>query len=110
MKPAPADCLQCGACCFSLLPTYVRVSGDDWERLGEVAETVAHFIGHRAYMRMREGHCAALTVRTGADGRREYFCTVYDRRPHVCRELARGSLQCAAEREQKHDRATGGEK
>lgn len=110
MNTTPADCLQCGACCFSLLPTYVRVSGGDWERLGEVAETVAHFIGHRAYMRMNDGHCAALTVRTGTDGQREYFCTIYDRRPQVCRDLARGSAQCEAELEQKHDRAVGGEK
>lgn len=110
MKTTPADCLQCGACCFSLLPTYVRVLGDDWERLGEDAETVAHFIGYRAYMRMSDGHCAALVARTVADGQREYFCTVYDRRPQVCRELARGSPQCAAERELKHDRTTGAEK
>lgn len=106
MNPAstPADCLTCGACCFSKLPTYVRVSGDDWSRLGDSAETVAHFIGTWAYLKMEEGHCAALAVREGAKGR-EYFCSIYDRRPQVCRDLARGSPQCEAELEQKAARA-----
>src|ERR1051326_1001869 len=57
---APSDCLRCGACCFSLAERFVRVTGDDWTRLGETAERVAHFLGHRAYMRMIDGHCAAL--------------------------------------------------
>ena len=100
----PADCLTCGACCFSQLPTYVRVTGDDWSRLGDHAETVAHFIGSRAYMKMTEGHCGALAVCEGAKGR-EYYCLVYEQRPQVCRDLARGSPQCEAELEQKAARA-----
>ena len=102
--PPPAGCLTCGACCFSLLPTYVRVSGEDWTRLGAEAESVAQFIGHRAYMRMQEGHCAALALRRGADGGREFFCTVYDQRPQVCRDLARGSPACLGELTVKHSR------
>lgn len=95
--PSPPVCLQCGVCCFSKLETYVRVTGEDWTRLGDAAEGVAHFIGNRAYMRMRDGHCVALDVRTGADGAREHFCTVYDRRPQTCRDLGRGSPQCEGE-------------
>ena len=102
--PVPADCLSCGACCFSQLPTYVRVTGDDWSRLGDRVETVAHFVGSRAYMKMAEGHCAALAVRKGGRGR-EYYCTVYEQRPQICRDLARGSPQCQAELEQKATRA-----
>jgi len=80
----------------------VRVTGGDWERLGADAERVARFIGNRAYMRMAAGgHCAALEVRATADGAREFFCTVYERRPQVCRDLARGSPECAGERELK---------
>lgn len=75
----------------------MRVTGADWERLGVGVEGVAHFIGHRAYMRMRGGHCAALEVRPAADGSREFFCTVYERRPQVCRDLARGSPECEGE-------------
>ncbi len=92
------SCLNCGVCCFSQLDTYIRVSGEDWERLGRAVGDLAHFIGHRAYMRMRDGHCAALEMRTTATGGREYFCTVYDRRPSICRDLPRDSPQCEGER------------
>jgi len=109
--PSPPVCLNCGVCCFSKLETYVRVTGEDWARLGEAAERVAHFLGHRAFMRMRDGHCAALQVRTGTDGAREYCCAVYERRPQTCRDLARGSPQCEGEIALKGDRpvaAAGG--
>jgi hypothetical protein len=50
------------------------------------------------------GCCAALEVRVAADGGREFFCTVYERRPQVCRDLARGSLECAGELAAKAER------
>ncbi|MBC7369898.1 MAG: YkgJ family cysteine cluster protein [Undibacterium sp.] len=96
MLPTP-DCLRCGVCCFSKLETYVRVTGDDWTRLGPMAERVAQFIGNKAYMQMRDGHCAALEPRAAADGTRQYFCAIYAKRPETCRELARGSPQCEGE-------------
>jgi uncharacterized protein len=77
----------------------VRVTGDDWSRLGNDAEKLASFIGHRAYMRMRDGHCEALEIRGGSSGASEFFCTIYERRPQICRDLARGSPECAGERE-----------
>ncbi len=55
-------------------------------------------------MKMTEGHCGALAVSEGAQGR-EYYCLVYEQRPQVCRDLARGSPQCEAELEQKAARA-----
>jgi Fe-S-cluster containining protein len=82
----------------------VRVSGDDWTRLGEVAERVAHFIGHRAYMKIQNGHCAALELTKDDDGQRVYFCSIYERRPQICRDLARGSPQCEGERALKGER------
>ncbi len=94
----PTDCRRCGVCCFSASPTYVRVTGADWSRLGNAAEDLAQFIGHRAFMRMREGHCTALSVLTGPDGRSDYFCTIYEQRPQTCRDLERGSPQCEGER------------
>lgn len=103
-EPPAAGCLACGACCFSRSPTFVRVTGEDWAKLGREAERVAHFIGHRAYLRMTDGHCAALEIRAGEGGNREYFCTIYARRPGICRELERGSPQCRAELVQKQDR------
>lgn len=95
--PSPPVCRKCGVCCFSQSETYVRVTGEDWARLGAKAESVAHFIGNRAYMRVRDGHCAALAVRVAASGAREYFCSVYAERPQTCRDLARGSPQCEGE-------------
>ena len=100
-RKAPDDCRRCGVCCFSDSSEYVWVRGDDWAQLGDDADKLAHFIGHRAFMRMREGHCAALAVRRDAENRAEFFCTIYDRRPQICRDLARGSAECEADRETK---------
>jgi uncharacterized protein len=94
----PADCRACGVCCFSTSDTYVRVTGADWTRLGDEAERVAYFANNRAFMRMTGGHCAALAVRTGTEGARDFFCSIYERRPQICRDLARGSPECAGER------------
>ena len=105
VNPTPAECRACGACCFSLSPTFVRVDGDDWAGLGPDAGRVAHFIGHRAYMRMSDSHCAALDVNRGPDGTADFFCTIYDRRPKVCRDLTRGSPECAGERTTKASHA-----
>lgn len=97
-------CINCGVCCFSKLASYVRVSGADWDRLGDEAEQVAHFIGHRAYMKMTDSHCEALKPRQTPDGRMEFFCAVYEKRPQVCRDLARGSAACEGELAAKADR------
>ena len=102
MNPTiPAQCLRCGVCCYSDSAAYVWIRGDDWARLGEDADRLAHFIGHRAFMRMKDGHCAALEVRATVDGAKEFFCTVYERRPEICRDLGRGSPECEAELELK---------
>lgn len=93
----PADCRRCGVCCFSAAPDYVRVTGEDWARLGAEADRWAHFLGHRAFMRMTDGHCAALAVQRGPDGAADFFCTIYERRPQTCRDLDRGSPSCAGE-------------
>ena len=97
VKP-PTDCLRCGACCFSRAEAFVRVTGPDWTRLGDTAERLAHFIGHCASMKMTDGHCAALSLRATPAGEPEYFCTVYENRPQICRALARGSPECEGER------------
>jgi uncharacterized protein len=85
-------------CCFSTLDAYVRVTGTDWTRLGDAAESLAYFADNRAFMRMIGGHCAALILRDNEEGGREFFCSVYERRPQVCRDLARGSPECDGER------------
>jgi hypothetical protein len=59
------------------------------------------FHGNRAYLRMVEGHCAALVIepRTG-----QLVCSAYVDRPQICRELSRGSPECAGERAEKAER------
>lgn len=99
--PALPDCVACGTCCFSQLETYVRVTGDDHARLGGHAEELVRFEGNRAYMRMEDGHCAALVVEPET---RRFLCGVYELRPATCRDLARGSPACAAEIEAKGER------
>jgi Fe-S-cluster containining protein len=102
MDDAP-ECIDCGVCCFTTLPTAIRVSGDDHARMGELAEAFTAFHGHRCYMRIDEsrGHCAALVV----DARtRRFTCAIYDVRPSICRDLARNGPACAAERFEKGER------
>jgi Fe-S-cluster containining protein len=93
------DCLTCGTCCFSQLENYVRVSGDDHARLGEAAETLVRFDGNRAYMRMEDGHCAALRLEPGdePEGAGRFVCRIYETRPQVCRDLTQGGLSCRGE-------------
>ncbi len=83
------------------MSTFVRVSGDDYARLGERADSLVTFDGVRAYMGMVDGHCAALEI----DARsRQFVCSAYATRPQVCRDLARGSGACLGEREAKAER------
>lgn len=85
------------------------MTGDDWERLGEAAERLAHFIGNRAYMRMERGRCAALVSRAGVDGEPWHVCSIYEYRPQVCRDLQRGAPECEAELLRKRTVAAGPE-
>lgn len=94
-------CLGCGACCFSNLSSYVRVTGDDYASIGARVEELTHFEGNRCYMNMHEGHCAALVIDPGA-GR--FVCSIYEQRPSTCRDLARGSSACRGEIHEKGER------
>jgi hypothetical protein len=58
-----------------------------------MADALVWWDENRAYLRMHDGRCAAL-VREG----HRFSCSIYERRPDICRELARGSPACAAER------------
>ena len=100
MPELPA-CLACGVCCFSRLDTYVRVLGDDHARLGERAEELVRFEGNRAYMKMADGHCAALRLDASSG---QLACTAYEARPQACRDLARGSNACLGELATKRER------
>lgn len=55
---------------------------------------------------MEGGRCAALAWnRESESGEVRFHCSIYDRRPTLCRELGRGSPECEAERERKQDEA-----
>ncbi len=94
--------MRCGACCFSESPRHAQVTGDDHERLGDDAERLVAFIGNQAFMKLagEEGarRCAALVVDAAAG---TFACSVYERRPQVCRDLERGSGACEGERHAK---------
>jgi Fe-S-cluster containining protein len=85
------------------------VTGADYERIGEDAESVVTWLGNEAFMRLAGGthgtssprHCIALTANlmTGVFG-----CSIYERRPQVCRDVERGQGACRFELETKGDR------
>jgi uncharacterized protein len=95
------ECTACGACCFSMLPEYVRVFGYDWDRLDERARAFTHFLGNRCYLRLDEGHCAALVIDPSGP---RFTCAIYEMRPDACRSLERGSGACRADRHEKRER------
>lgn len=95
------SCVACGACCFSTLPEYIRVFGNDLDRMDDRARALTEFIGNRCFMRIAEGHCSALVVDPEA---RTFVCSIYAMRPDVCRSLEPGSGQCRADRHEKVDR------
>jgi hypothetical protein len=65
------------------------------------AQALTHFIGNRVYMRIEEGHCAALVIDPVA---RRFACSIYEMRPDCCRGLERGSGACLGEYHAKIER------
>jgi len=94
-------CTDCGVCCFSTLPEYVRVFGADLDRMGDRARSYTDFLGNRCYMRMDEGHCAALEIDPVA---KRFTCAIYEERPDCCRVFERGMGGCRADRHEKGER------
>ena len=89
------DCKLCAACCFSPQDHYVLVTGYDHARmLPEERRALTEFEDIHCYMKMKDGHCAAL-VRVGA----EWLCSIYERRPELCRDYERGGDACIVDRE-----------
>ena len=83
----------------------MRVTGDDHARIGDVdAEALVTWVENQAFMRMVQthgiGHCAALVP--AVDG--TFLCSIYQRRPQICRDLENASPQCQGERVTKEGR------
>ena len=89
------------------------MTGDDHERLGDDAESLVTWIGNEAFMRLAPArrldgadgpavhHCAALVL-DAAQG--TFSCSVYERRPQICRDVERGSPECRGELDTKGER------
>jgi uncharacterized protein len=78
------SCAECAACCCRL---EVLIVGDDVpERL--VADNAW---GGAVMRRLDDGWCAALDRQT-------LLCTIYGRRPAICRDFAAGGHDCRAVR------------
>jgi Fe-S-cluster containining protein len=78
-------CSTCKACCCRL---EVILMGDD-DPPDRFVETDRW--GGQVMKRLEDGLCAALDRQT-------HLCTIYTRRPGVCREFAMGGDDCLAER------------
>jgi putative zinc- or iron-chelating protein len=88
----PVDCRTCGACCREAYHS-VTISVRDPVVWQEPDLIVRH--GHRFEIRREGPRCAALEVTAAqAPAPTRYGCTIYDHRPHACREFAAGGRHC----------------
>lgn len=95
MSELVPDCRVCGACCFSEQERYVELKGADHARLTpEEQRRFTEFHGLKCYMKMVDRHCVALE-RVGE----EWLCSIYERRPQLCRDYERGGPACSVDRE-----------
>ena len=92
---AELDCQACGACCFGG-SRHVDVIGTDHERMTQTDHALTVFRENKCFMRMEDGHCVALLQ---VDGR--YTCSIYERRPDMCRDFEAGDAACCYERERR---------
>ena len=91
-EPVP-ECVTCGVCCdlYAVVPMNVPES----ERLGEYIEVTADaepdvVIDRLVKRDMTSGRCSHLRGELG----REIGCSVYEKRPGVCRAFEAGSDKC----------------
>lgn len=91
VDPELPSCVECGICCNFNEPRYAMIFEDDDARLIEADRALTHWADGRRYMRVKDGHCAALDTTGGLS-----VCTIYERRPFLCRDYPRGGEQCLA--------------
>lgn len=80
------SCSNCEACCCRLRVMIITDTG--------VPDRYIHIdeYGDSSMARLDDGWCAALDRNT-------MMCTIYERRPFVCREFVMGDHECLVERE-----------
>ena len=74
-------CANCEACCCHLNAMLFN----DTEVPDDLTVTNAH--GERSMARMEDGWCVALDRKT-------MLCTIYEKRPWICREFEMGEDEC----------------
>jgi len=82
-------CVGCGACCC-----VYAVDVDDEE---PIPKRLTHYFPRRdgwREMRMENGRCIALRGQVGKGA----WCSIYDKRPRICRNFPRGSPGCLESR------------
>lgn len=94
------DCQSCGACCVTagevIVTTYEDVPAAMTTALAAgPGATAAMSHAMRRMIRVGDGRCIALRQ----NGRSDYACGIYHRRPNVCREFAAGSEDCLIARD-----------
>ena len=102
-KRGEYDCVTCGRCCFYNKPNYVLLYHEDILEFGPAwlanftaistlsgAALRAGEDGSEVYMRMENGHCCALEVTPSV----RYACSIYQKRPLLCRMFEPGSPDC----------------
>jgi Fe-S-cluster containining protein len=83
------DCQACGACCYGP-EEYVSVNGADLSRFD--GRTLGRYVVRRhdrVFLRMVQGHCAALHARQG-----HFSCRIYSMRPTPCHVVEAGGREC----------------
>jgi Fe-S-cluster containining protein len=80
-------CLRCGACCAYSRASFYWGEADDTTPNGVPVDLTDDLTAFRSVMigtNGKEPRCVALHGEIGKD----VFCTIYDRRPSVCRSFA----------------------
>ena len=86
------ECVECGKCCLFGDARYVMLFEEDTARMTESDRQLTHWVKGRCFMRVTDHHCAALVLDGGL-----FVCSIYERRPRLCREFPRGSAACRRE-------------
>ena len=100
--PQKFDCQACGACCHGLDVLLGEQETDEFLANPKLAPlTMMHRLsnGMELYFVRRDkerDRCVALAGEIG-----KCRCTIYDRRPHLCRELQPGDPHCLESRRNK---------
>jgi Fe-S-cluster containining protein len=99
-----SGCVRCGACCYGD-EMWIHVMAIDDGILGEdnvkrLTVLTEHGRGYRARsMKMVGGRCIAFRDDLG-DG--HPGCSIYERRPEICRDFSGGSADCLAARRRRN--------